>query len=52
MTTASEAYAARRRASQPWNWSRATAKILIYAALLTWAFICLFPIYWTISTSF
>ena len=52
MTTASEAYSARRRASQPWNWSRAVAKILIYTALLTWAFICLFPIYGTISTSF
>ena len=24
----------------------------IYAALLLWAFICLFPIYWTITTSF
>lgn len=27
-------------------------KVLIYAALITWAFISLFPIYWTISTSF
>jgi multiple sugar transport system permease protein len=27
-------------------------KILIYAALFIWAFISLFPIYWTISTSF
>jgi multiple sugar transport system permease protein len=24
----------------------------IYAALLIWAFVCLFPIYWTVSTSF
>jgi multiple sugar transport system permease protein len=24
----------------------------IYAALLFWAFVCLFPIYWTVSTSF
>ena len=31
---------------------RATARVLIYAALLFWAFICLFPIYWTITTSF
>ena len=31
---------------------RATSRILIYAALLFWAFICLFPIYWTITTSF
>ena len=28
------------------------AACLIYGALLLWAFICLFPIYWTISTSF
>jgi multiple sugar transport system permease protein len=27
-------------------------RVLIYGALLSWAFICLFPIYWTISTSF
>ena len=25
---------------------------LIYGALILWAFICLFPIYWTITTSF
>ncbi len=31
---------------------RVTARTLIYAALLFWAFICLFPIYWTITTSF
>lgn len=29
-----------------------TSRIAIYAALLTWAVICLFPIYWTITTSF
>ena len=27
-------------------------RLLIYGALCLWAFICLFPIYWTISTSF
>lgn len=27
-------------------------RVMIYAALCIWAFICLFPIYWTISTSF
>jgi multiple sugar transport system permease protein len=27
-------------------------RILIYGALLLWAFVCLFPIYWTVSTSF
>ncbi|AZO12665.1 MULTISPECIES: carbohydrate ABC transporter permease [unclassified Mesorhizobium] len=29
-----------------------TSRIFIYGALVFWAFICLFPIYWTISTSF
>ena len=28
------------------------SRILIYGALLFWAFLCLFPIYWTITTSF
>lgn len=27
-------------------------RVLVYGALLLWALICLFPIYWTISTSF
>jgi multiple sugar transport system permease protein len=27
-------------------------RILIYGALLSWAFVCLFPIYWTVTTSF
>src|SRR5262245_15281226 len=27
-------------------------KVGIYALLIVWAFICLFPIYWTFSTSF
>jgi multiple sugar transport system permease protein len=27
-------------------------RVLIYAALLFWAFISLFPVYWTVSTSF
>jgi multiple sugar transport system permease protein len=27
-------------------------RVLTYGALLFWAFICLFPIYWTVSTSF
>jgi multiple sugar transport system permease protein len=26
--------------------------VLIYSALLFWAFVCLFPIYWTVTTSF
>jgi multiple sugar transport system permease protein len=31
---------------------RFVARTLTYAALLTWAFVCLFPIYWVASTSF
>ena len=37
-----------RRTKTKW-WA---SRIAIYAALLTWAVICLFPIYWTITTSF
>jgi multiple sugar transport system permease protein len=29
-----------------------TGRVLIYLALIVWAFICLFPIYWTLTTSF
>ena len=29
-----------------------TARMLIYGALVTWAFVCLFPIFWTITTTF
>ena len=28
------------------------SRMLIYGALLLWAFVCLFPIYWTVTTSF
>lgn len=28
------------------------SRVLIYAALIFWAFVCLFPIYWTATTSF
>ncbi len=31
---------------------RVSSRALIYAALLLWAFISLFPIYWTVTTSF
>ena len=27
-------------------------RVFIYSALLLWAFVCLFPIYWTVTTSF
>lgn len=29
-----------------------SGRVLIYSALMIWAFICLFPIFWTVSTSF
>ncbi len=32
--------------------SRIAMKVLIYGALIFWTFISLFPIYWTVSTSF
>lgn len=31
---------------------RIAAKTAVYAVLLFWAFVCLFPIYWTFTTSF
>ncbi len=31
---------------------RVTGKALIYVLLIAWAIVCLFPIYWTITTSF
>jgi len=37
-----------RRVTTKW-WA---SRIAIYAALLTWAVICLFPIFWTLTTSF
>ena len=27
------------------------SRVLIYAVLLLWAFLCLFPIFWTITTT-
>ena len=32
--------------------TRILSRVLIYSALLFWAFVCLFPIYWTVTTSF
>ena len=31
---------------------RILSNVLIYGALLFWTFVCLFPIYWTLTTSF
>ena len=44
--TEAQSHHGRRRAG------RITARVLIYAALIAWAFVCLFPIYWTVTTSF
>ena len=30
----------------------ATSRVVIYGVLILWAFICLFPIYWTVTTTF
>jgi multiple sugar transport system permease protein len=30
----------------------ASGRVAVYGALILWAFICLFPIYWTLTTSF
>jgi multiple sugar transport system permease protein len=32
--------------------SRWAGRLVIYGVLLAWAFICLFPIYWTVTTAF
>jgi multiple sugar transport system permease protein len=41
-----------RRLSVDSRLRRAFGQMLIYGALLLWTFIALFPIYWTLSTSF
>ncbi len=43
----------RLRATHPSLWAvHLSGRLLIYGALLLWAFISLFPIYWTVTTSF
>ncbi len=37
---------------QPRNRKRILGKVLIYAALIFWTFVSLFPIFWTVTTSF
>ncbi len=32
--------------------TQALQKTVIYAVLIAWAFVCLFPIYWTVTTAF
>lgn len=52
MTTLySAAVPVRKHQSAPFT-KRIIGSVLIYGALLFWTFICLFPIYWTLTTSF
>jgi multiple sugar transport system permease protein len=47
-----EAAAAPRRFDVAGTGGRVLEKVLIYGALAIWTFIALFPLYWTLSTSF
>jgi multiple sugar transport system permease protein len=49
LTSAPKRARKRRTASSA---KRILNRALIYGALLFWAFVCLFPIYWTVTTSF
>jgi len=42
----------RSRHRRPAPFGRVFGKVIIYALLIFWAFVSLFPIYWTITTSF
>lgn len=46
------ASAPKRDSGVPHHARLLTGRVLIYGALLLWSFICLFPIYWTVTTSF
>ncbi|WP_299967435.1 carbohydrate ABC transporter permease [uncultured Roseobacter sp.] len=48
MTAVFKDHASDRQVKVKW-WS---SRVAIYAALILWAVICLFPIYWTLTTSF
>ena len=52
MSTLTSASATVRKRRGSLRAKHIVGRVLIYGALLSWAFICLFPIYWTISTSF
>ncbi|MGE4250799.1 MAG: carbohydrate ABC transporter permease [Parvibaculaceae bacterium] len=51
MTTLAERQAARAQGGAS-DRARLWTRILIYGALILWTFISLFPIYWTVTTSF
>ena len=53
MSLDAAAWAAAEDAPAPHHRLRFTAsRVLIYALLLAWTLVCLFPIYWTLTTSF
>jgi multiple sugar transport system permease protein len=49
---AAEASSRARETAEAAPLKRIGGRVLIYAALLLWTFIALFPLYWTLSTSF
>ena len=51
MSTVAERQA-RRAMSGTSDAARISTRVLIYGALIFWTFISLFPIYWTLTTSF
>lgn len=51
MTTVAQRQAARAQSGTS-DGARLAARVLIYGALILWTFIALFPIYWTLTTSF
>lgn len=51
MTAVAERQAVRARSGTS-DAARISTRVLIYGALIVWTFISLFPIYWTLTTSF
>jgi multiple sugar transport system permease protein len=51
MTTVAERQTSRAQGGTS-DAARISARVLIYGALIVWTFISLFPIYWTLTTSF
>ena len=52
MTTLTSASAPVRKDRAAPFLKRIITRVLIYGALLFWTFVCLFPLYWTLTTSF
>lgn len=50
MTVLAPAHHRKRRTASRAKW--VFGRVLIYTALAFWALVCLFPIYWTVTTSF